>query len=203
MTTRSPLHGFEPASQGGALALVVRLQQQREPELLLEALQRLARAVGRGIVDDDELRPDGDGQDTPHDFIDGVLLVECRHDDRQKRIVQRTSNSATLPRRHPIAKRMCRVPSPRVADDGVERRRGCGTHPSSLRDARRRRVEHRRIAGAPRRHTERHRLPADPLDRGQHVAHRRRLLCAHVIGGRLAAALPADPAHARARRRDR
>ena len=45
----------EAAPQRRALALIALLQQQREAVLALQLLEALARAVGRAVVDDDQL----------------------------------------------------------------------------------------------------------------------------------------------------
>ena len=78
-------HRREPAPQRRAFA-GVGLVQQREAERRLQRVQDLARAVGRSIVDDDELDAHRDGEHAPDDFLDRGTLVEHGHDDREQRI---------------------------------------------------------------------------------------------------------------------
>src|SRR5215467_112079 len=68
-------HLVEARTQRRALALVRRLQHEREPQLALQALKKLPRAVRRSIVDDDQLDAKGYGHHATDDFVDGVTLV--------------------------------------------------------------------------------------------------------------------------------
>ena len=73
--------GRKAAPQRRSLAAVARLAQQHEPAFLLQPLQDLRRAVGRPVVDDDQLDPQLDGEHATNDLLDRVALVEHRHDD--------------------------------------------------------------------------------------------------------------------------
>ena len=77
-----------------------------------------------------------------------------------------------------------------------------GRPPQLPPDARGRRKEHRRVAGAPRCLPVRHATAGHALHRRNHLPHRRRRLGAHVVGGRRAAAQQIAPAPARAPRPD-
>ena len=75
MTTRSPRTASKPGAQRRALAPILRLEQQREPELALQAGQDVARAVGRAIVDDDQLGAERHREHAPDDLLDRRRLV--------------------------------------------------------------------------------------------------------------------------------
>ena len=75
----------EPAPQRRALA-GVGLAQQREAELALQGVEDLARAVGRSVVDDDQLEAQRHGEHAANDFVNRGTLVEHGHHDRQQRI---------------------------------------------------------------------------------------------------------------------
>src|SRR3990172_8825108 len=61
---------LEAAPQRRALALVPRLERQREAELPLKTLEPLSRPVGRGVVDPDQLDAQRHRQHTPDDLLD-------------------------------------------------------------------------------------------------------------------------------------
>ena len=82
----------------------------------------------------------------------------------------------------PESARMCAVPAPRVAHDGVEI--GVLRRPAQvLANPLRRCIQHGGIAGTPWRRAPRQRFAGDPLHRGNHVLHRRRTLGANVVAG--------------------
>ena len=85
MITRSPVTAAKPRRSAAPLPALA-LPQQREAELLLQPVENLARAVGRSVVDDDQLDAQRDGEHAPDDFLDRGTLVVHRHDDRQQRI---------------------------------------------------------------------------------------------------------------------
>ena len=54
-----------------------------------ELSQHLARAIGRSVVDDDDLLAKGRVVDTAEDLRDGVALVVDRNDHRQDEVIRR------------------------------------------------------------------------------------------------------------------
>ena len=77
---------WNPRLSAFALAAVLRLEDQLERVLLVERGQQVAGAVGRAVVDDDELDAERHGEHARDDFLDRVLLVVDGHDDREQRI---------------------------------------------------------------------------------------------------------------------
>ena len=82
----SPVTAAKPRRSAAPLPRVRGCQEQREAELALQPIEDLARAVGRAVVDDDQLDAHRHGEHAADDFVDRVALVEHRHDDRQQRL---------------------------------------------------------------------------------------------------------------------
>src|SRR6185437_10190363 len=81
---RLPRRRAEAGAQRGALAAVLRVQQQAVQLRAELALQQLARAVGREIVDDDDLLVGpGSGADRVEDARDRRLFVVAGNHDRK------------------------------------------------------------------------------------------------------------------------
>ena len=59
----------------------------RSPSRLLHLAEDLARAVGRAVVDHDDLLADRDGADPAEDLVDAPLLVVGGDDDREHQVV--------------------------------------------------------------------------------------------------------------------
>ena len=81
-------HLGEPAPQRRALALVPLLEDQPEAVLLLETRQDVARAVGRTVVDHDQLDSHRLGEYPADDLLNRRPLVVDGHHDRQQRVLQ-------------------------------------------------------------------------------------------------------------------
>src|SRR5688572_1158221 len=73
------------AADRGAFALVALLQEQSEAVAPLQVGKAVARPVGGTVVDDDQLDAQRHRQHARDDLVDGVPLVEDRHDDREQR----------------------------------------------------------------------------------------------------------------------
>ena len=90
----------EPGAQRGALALVDLVEDDRQVGVARSHLaEDLAGAVGRAVVDDDDLLADRDGADPAEDLVDRLLLVVDRDDDREDQVVGNPDRSRASGRR--------------------------------------------------------------------------------------------------------
>jgi hypothetical protein len=94
---------LEAGADGGALAAIAVVADDRHLLRPLVAEEKLARAVGRPIVDDDPLPPlDGElgGERVRDRRLDGRALVEGGHDDREAaHEVSHSASASRLPSR--------------------------------------------------------------------------------------------------------
>ena len=65
-----------------ALALIFRLEEDAHAVAAVHLAQDFAGAVGRAVVDDQDLLLDGNGGHLPHDLADRLRLVVDRHASR-------------------------------------------------------------------------------------------------------------------------
>ena len=111
----------------------------------------VARAVGRAVVDDDELLAHRHRQHAREDLLDGVLLVVDGHDDRQQRVRQHALQPATSALRPSAKPCGCAARHRQAVCTMSSSRRNRGRQPEFAPDPRARREQHRRVALAPRR----------------------------------------------------
>src|SRR4030095_14681557 len=83
----------ETGAQRRAFAAVFGLQQQGESQLALQSSQHVAGAIGRAVIDDDQLRAKRHGEHTTDDLLDRRRLVVYGHGDRTQRIGQDSTQS--------------------------------------------------------------------------------------------------------------
>ena len=78
MIIMSPVTAAKPRRSAAPLPPLRGWRSRTNPQLLLQPLEDLGRAVGRHVVDDDQLDAHLDGEDAADDFLDRVALVEDR-----------------------------------------------------------------------------------------------------------------------------
>ena len=92
MTTRSPVTAAKPRRSAAPLPAFA-WRSSVKPSSRCSASSIVARAVGRSVVDDDQLDAQRDGEHAPDDFLDRGTLVVHGHDHRQE---QRRSRADSM-----------------------------------------------------------------------------------------------------------
>ena len=86
MITRSPVTAAKPRRSAAPLPPLRGWRSSTKPCSFCSRSRISRRAVGRHVVDDDQLDAHPDGEHALDDLLDRVALVEDRHHDREQRV---------------------------------------------------------------------------------------------------------------------